>query len=179
MEELIIKGLQPSESSLGEGEEVLEITIKWGLRVEKRQGLRPQWWNWPPSLFNPLVSVNPSWNGIYFELWVGDSLGEYWRSSVDVALGLSFCKQICPWKMSNWAHMLRLKPGPPFICLYISQMKTCILNSHLSNSAIFREAAEAGTWLCVLKQCINPHFTLGIIPRNIVNRFRMPNAQNK
>lgn len=42
--------------------------------------------------------------------------------------------------MSSWAHVPGLQPGLLLSSLYVSQVKTQILSSHLNNSATFREA---------------------------------------
>lgn len=62
--------------------------------------------------------------------------------------------------------------------LYISHIKTDFLNQHPPNSAIFREDATDAR-LCVPKESINPLFILRIIPRNTVNRLKMPRLNRK
>lgn len=177
-----MKCLHPSENSLVRGErggdlEVLEMKTKLGLS-RKKEGLSPQKWKWSPGLFSSFMP-DPSRNAGF--IW---TLGARFPRRVlkgcsAVARGVSFFKEICPWKMSSWAHVLGLQPGPLFSCLYVSQVKTQVLSSHLNNSAIFREAETmlaSVSW----KNALIPtshNFTHRIIPRNVENRFRIPRAR--
>lgn len=57
-------------------------------------------------------------------------------------------------------------------------MKIYVLNSHPSYSATFGET-ETWCWLQVLRECINAHFVLRIIPRNTINRLKVPGVNRK
>lgn len=128
---------------------VLEINIKLDLRVEKKGGgLRTPGVNLAPLSVHFLsVDVDLSLNGVFIlececEIPQENIKGLQWTLPWDWASANKFS----PVKMSNRAHVLRLKAGPLFICLHVSQMKIYALNCHPSNSATFGETeTDAGS----------------------------------
>ena len=121
-----------------------------GPRAEKEgletQGVKLASWSVQFCSARPLLECS-----FYFESWVQDSLGSIkglpWNCP-----GISFFKQICPWKMSSRAECWGSEaPGWTVVCLLcLSWIKTCP-NSHRINSAVFRQA-DTGAGVCVLKK---------------------------